>query len=510
MDLRALIGQKLVIGFDGTEIPDELRELVRHYRIGNVILFRRNTDTAAQTRRLCAEIRELILKETGYPPFIMIDEEGGMVTRMPRDIAPMPGNMAVAATGDPENAYTAARITARRLRRLGVNFNLAPVLDINSNPANPVIGVRSFGDTAERVITYASQAIRGYGEERFLCCGKHFPGHGDTATDSHLGLPRVGKTAEELRKTELKPFAAAVREGIPAIMTAHILYPEIEPEALPATMSRRIMTGLLREELGFEGLILSDCLTMNAIREHYGVGRGAAAAAAAGVDLRFVSHDPQLQAEAAETMLRAAESGAIGAAELQASAERILRYKAEYADIPAENSAPDCAADRSAAETIARRAATLVSGTPFRADSDTFFCGCRDYRLTQAMNDPGNAPSSPGYLAGIFGGGFRTVGDDPDPEEIRETVRAAQPYGKTVMLMLNAYLRPGQTALLRALAETGKPVIAAAMRAPYDLADLPENVIKLALYDLSDASLCALADILRGAPCSGSLPVTVR
>ena len=274
MDLRALIGQKLVIGFDGTEIPDELRELVRHYRIGNVILFRRNTDTAAQTRRLCAEIRELILKETGYPPFIMIDEEGGMVTRMPRDIAPMPGNMAVAATGDPENAYTAARITARRLRRLGVNFNLAPVLDINSNPANPVIGVRSFGDTAERVITYASQAIRGYGEERFLCCGKHFPGHGDTATDSHLGLPRVGKTAEELRKTELKPFAAAVREGIPAIMTAHILYPEIEPEALPATMSRRIMTGLLREELGFEGLILSDCLTMNAIREHYGVGRG--------------------------------------------------------------------------------------------------------------------------------------------------------------------------------------------------------------------------------------------
>lgn len=246
MDLRTKVGQRLVVGFLGKTIPDSLRELVAKYKIGNVILFRENTDTEEQTRRLCSELQELILAETGIPAFITVDQEGGMVSRIPAGTVNVPGNMAIAATGEPKNAKVAAQITARQLRAMGMNFDLAPVLDVNGNAQNPVISVRSWGDDADQVCRYATEAVQGYNEAGLLSCGKHFPGHGDTNVDSHLGLPVINKSLDELRQMELKPFAAAIRAGIPAIMSSHILFPKIEPDNVPATMSRRIMTGLLR------------------------------------------------------------------------------------------------------------------------------------------------------------------------------------------------------------------------------------------------------------------------
>ena len=174
-----------------------------------------------------------------------------MVTRLPRDAVNVPGNMAVAATGRAQDAYDAAAVTARQLRGLGVNFNLAPVLDVNSNSKNPVIGVRSFGDSAARAAELGALAVKGCGDNGVLCCGKHFPGHGDTVVDSHLGLPCIDKSLGELRTEELVPFRAAIAAGIPAIMSSHILFPQIEPAGVPATMSRRIMHDILRGELGF-------------------------------------------------------------------------------------------------------------------------------------------------------------------------------------------------------------------------------------------------------------------
>ena len=198
-----------------------------------------------------------------------------MVTRLAPDAVNVPGNMAIAATGRIGDAYTAASITARQLRGVGVNFNLAPVLDVNSNRRNPVIGVRSFGDDAARVAALAREAVRGYADAGVLCCGKHFPGHGDTAVDSHLGLPCIDKPLAELEETELLPFRAAIESGIPAIMSSHILFPQIEKENVPATMSATIMRGILRGRLGFNGLTLSDCMVMDAIRKHYGTADGA-------------------------------------------------------------------------------------------------------------------------------------------------------------------------------------------------------------------------------------------
>ena len=289
MDRREQIGQRLVTGFPGTELTEDFRRMVREYKISNVILFRENITDCAQLKQLCGEIQALVRRETGHGAFITADQEGGLVTRLPGDAVNVPGAMAIAATGDPENAYRAGLLTGRELRALGVNFDLAPSVDVNSNPENPVIGARSYGDTPQEVSRYANRMIRGLLDGGVLCSAKHFPGHGDTDTDSHLALPCVDKSMEELERTELLPFREAVRAGVPAVMTTHILFPQLEPEHLPATMSRRIMTGLLREQMGFDGLIVSDCMEMRAIKDHFGTVNGVVAAMAAGVDLVFIS-----------------------------------------------------------------------------------------------------------------------------------------------------------------------------------------------------------------------------
>ena len=281
-ELKKMTGQHFVVGFPGTELDEEFIRLVKKYKIGNVILFRHNVESKEQLRALCGEIQELIQQETGHPAFIMIDQEGGVVTRLSEDFCNVPEEMALAATGDPENMKICAQITARQLLACGVNFNLAPVLDINNNAANPVIGVRSYGDSPRAVVGGTLAAIEGYRQENLLSCGKHFPGHGDTATDSHLGLPVINKTVEELEAFELIPFKAAIRVKIPAIMTSHILFPLIEKDKIPCTMSRTIITDLLKGKLGFEGLVMSDCMEMNAIKTYYGSVEGVLGALRAG------------------------------------------------------------------------------------------------------------------------------------------------------------------------------------------------------------------------------------
>ena len=332
MDLREQIGQRLVTGFPGTELTEDFRRMVREYKISNVILFRENITDCAQLKQLCGEIQALVRRETGHGAFITADQEGGLVTRLPGDAVNVPGAMAIAATGDPENAYRAGLLTGRELRALGVNFDLAPSVDVNSNPENPVIGARSYGDTPQEVSRYANRMIRGLLDGGVLCSAKHFPGHGDTDTDSHLALPCVDKSMEELERTELLPFREAVRAGVPAVMTTHILFPQLEPEHLPATMSRRIMTGVLREQMGFDGLIVSDCMEMRAIKDHFGTVNGVVAAMAAGVDLVFISHDTLLSGQAARAAEQAVAEGRLSAAEMQASVQRILALKEKWVD----------------------------------------------------------------------------------------------------------------------------------------------------------------------------------
>lgn len=506
MEIREMLGQKLVFGFHGTQLTEEFKALIRRYKIGNVILFLRNVESASQLRQLCSEIQTLIREETGYPAFIIIDQEGGMVSRLSEDAVDVPGAMALAATGDPENARLASKITIRQLRGLGANFNMAPVLDVNSNPANPVIGVRSFGDDPEQVAAFGCASIAPYENSGVLCCVKHFPGHGDTAVDSHLGLPRVDKTEEELEQLELIPFRRAIAAGAPAVMMSHVLFPNIADDQLPCTMSRRMVTDLLRNKLGFRGLILTDCMEMLAIQNHYGTPQGVVAAIRAGVDLAEISSRMDLEEASAKVVNEAAARGELNLQEIQESVERILKFKQQLF------TAPDAALcnlqrDRQAAWNMSRQAVSQVGGNPFLADEKTFFCGCADYRVSGAANEEGRKATFPEFMAQHFGARCLVTSKDPTEEEIQEVVRQAAGAEKIVLGTCNGHLFAGQQQLAAALSRLQKPMAVVALRNPYDLSGLPETVWKLCSYDYDAPALAGVAEVLSGGAATGVCPV---
>lgn len=424
MDVKTAAGQHIMAGLPGTEIDPAFAALVRECKVGNVILFRRNVKNAAQLARLCASLRELIVSETGMEPFIAIDQEGGVVSRFSPDMATTPGAMALAAAGG-DAPYRAARLTAAQLRAAGVNFDLAPVLDVNSNPLNPVIGVRSFGDLPEKAAERAMGFMRGLLDGGVMACGKHFPGHGDTDTDSHIGLPRVDKSREQLEECELLPFRRAIEAGIPAIMSSHVLFPALEPEKLPATMSRRILTGLLREELGFGGVIISDCMEMDAVAKFYGTVNGAAAALKAGADIVCISHTAALARETAERLWQRYEAAeGDERRELERSGERIAEAKRRFTAVPKAET--QIFKLRAQARDMLEESFVLMNGPIPPLGDSPFFTGCANSRASQASSAANGVPALPTVMARRFGGGCAVCSDDPDSEEIAAIARKAR------------------------------------------------------------------------------------
>lgn len=491
-DLRWLTGQKMLVGFSGTEPTEELRGLIRREKVGNIILFRENIVSAPQLRALCDALRELILEETGLPPLIAIDQEGGAVSRLPADCAVTPSAMALAASGRVENALLAGRIIGRELTALGVNMNLAPVMDVNSNPDNPVIGARSFGDDPATVSAFGVRMIRGLRESGVLSCAKHFPGHGDTAVDSHLGLPVVTKTLPELEACELPPFRAAVEAGVDAVMTAHILFPALEAARVPATMSRRIVTGLLRERLGFSGLIVSDCLMMDAIAREYGVVEGGVAACEAGVDVLCVSHSVALAGEVCRA-LRERVAGDV----LAASAERMIEAKRRLPP-PGDLSVVGCEAHRAAVNRLREEGVTQIGAPIPPLGERPFFVGCRLYQASRVSDPEQGALSFPEALRARLGGTALVTSADPDEAEIARAVAQAKDANLIVLGTYQGHVRRGQLALARALAALMRPMVCVALRDPVDLAGLSAGVSGLAVYEYSAESLALVARVLRG------------
>ncbi len=329
-DLRRRIGQLLVFGFEGTTVPDHVAHLIRTHYLGNIILFTRNVASAAQLTALSGELQQLA-QDGGQPLPLTIaaDQENGIVRRMPEEIAGLPGNMALGATNQPENARRAGALTARVLSSLGVNFNLAPVLDVNNNPDNPVIGVRAFSDLPGTVAEFGTAIIEGMQDEGVIACGKHFPGHGDTNVDSHLDLPTIPHERARLDAIELVPFSAAIHAGVDVLMTAHVVFPAVEPNGIPATLSPRVLTDLLRGELGFTGVITTDCLEMNAISETVGTPQGAVQALRAGADLVMVSHRLDRQLATIEVIVRAVTSGQLSEDRINDAFQRVIALKAK-------------------------------------------------------------------------------------------------------------------------------------------------------------------------------------
>ncbi len=326
-DLRAWAGAVLCAGFDGEQAGKHAEDLIERLRVQNVILFRRNISSFAQVRALTEQL-QAFAQECGHdlPLLICADQENGIVRRFSDDVPGLPGNMAIGAVGDADTAQAAGLITGRLLRAAGIHMDLAPVLDVNNNPDNPVIGVRSFGEDPAAVAALGVAFARGLAQGGAIACGKHFPGHGDTVADSHLALPLVAHGLERLRAVELVPFQAAIAAGVEAVMTAHVVFPAAGGTD-PATLSEAVLTGLLRTQLAFSGVIMTDCLEMRAISDTVGVGRGAVLALCAGADLVLVSHSLDKQEEALAAIVAAAESGELPPERLREAAQRVRALK---------------------------------------------------------------------------------------------------------------------------------------------------------------------------------------
>jgi beta-N-acetylhexosaminidase len=324
-ELATEAARMFAVGFDGVSMPRALPQLLAR-GVSSVILFARNIETPLQVAQLCGELKS----RSSKPLLTCIDQEGGRVRRLRDGFTHVPSMRVLGQTGDAELAYAVGRLLATELRAVNIDLNFAPALDVDTNPDNPVIGDRSFGATPELVSKMGTALIRGLQENGVAACGKHFPGHGDTSQDSHHDLPRLPHPIERLEQTELPPFRAAVDAGVAMIMTAHVVFEPIDPE-YPATMSRRVLHGILRDEMKFDGVIVSDDLEMKAISANFDIAEVVTRGANAGVDLFAICHDADLQNRAIDALIQAVERGDVPRQRIIEANRRLDALTARYA-----------------------------------------------------------------------------------------------------------------------------------------------------------------------------------
>ncbi|MGY0694691.1 beta-N-acetylhexosaminidase [Virgibacillus sp. FSP13] len=328
ISLNEKIGQMIFSGVNGTEMTAESKKIIEKYHVGGIILFGNNIESKNQTVRLLNDMK-VANADNPYPLLLGVDEEGGSVTRMPDQVKSLPTSRSIGELNDPDLSFNVGTILGEQMQALGFNLDFAPVLDVDSNPNNPVIGDRSFGNNPEIVTRLGIQTMKGIQSEGVISVMKHFPGHGDTGKDSHLELPKVDKSYEELSQLELVPFKKAISDGADVNMIAHILLPKIDAN-YPASMSKEVITGILREDYGFDGVVITDDLTMDAITNHYNIADAAVQTVKAGGDLLLVAHDPDLIGPVFDKLKAAVEDGEISEDRIDKSVERITRLKEKY------------------------------------------------------------------------------------------------------------------------------------------------------------------------------------
>lgn len=337
MSLDEKIGQMIFSGMTGTQLTEETTTLVKEYQVGGIILFEHNINSLEQTTTLLNDLKREN-SQNRLPIFIGVDQEGGRVERLPDKIKKLPTNRAIGRQDNEELSYQVGELLGEQLQAFGFNLNFAPVLDIHSNPKNPVIGDRSFGSRPETVRKLGVQTMKGMQAKQVVPVIKHFPGHGDTSVDSHFELPEVNKEITELAALELLPFKKAIEEGADMVMTAHILLPQIDA-TVPASMSNKIINGLLREQLDFDGVVITDDMTMQAITDHYDLEKAAVQSVQAGTDMILIAHHNDEFVAVIEALKEAVEKGDIPEERIDESLTRIIRLKEKYQleDVPVES-----------------------------------------------------------------------------------------------------------------------------------------------------------------------------
>lgn len=338
MSMDEKIGQLIIVGLDGTEMNGFAQKMIQDYKVGGFILFKDNIKNAQQTLALLNDLKQTNAGNNAIPLWLSVDQEGGRVSRLSSEFTKFPAAKDVAAADSLSYTNGIGKALGTALKALGFNLDFAPVLDINSNPKNPVIGDRSYGSTPDKVTAHGLETINGITAEGVAAVVKHFPGHGDTSVDSHYDLPLVHKTLEELEKFELIPFKEAIEQDVDAIMVAHLLMKNLDANH-PASISEAIINDLLREKLGYDGVVITDDMTMAGLLNGNKIGEASVAAVKAGTDIILVSHEEKLRIEAIEALRQAVQSGAIPEERLNKSVYRVLSLKQKYklSDDPTPN-----------------------------------------------------------------------------------------------------------------------------------------------------------------------------
>jgi beta-N-acetylhexosaminidase len=517
VDPRAVTAtrDRLLVSFDGLTLSPAGAEAIAR-RAAGVTLYRHlNVRSAGQVRAL-TDMLQAAAARLGLPPLVVgADHETGQLHALGDDATPFAGAMALGATDDADLAERVGRAIGTELRAMGINLVYAPVCDLATNPRNPVVGIRAFGDEPEAVGRLAAATVRGLQSAGVAATVKHLPGHGEPGGDSHLGLPVIERSAAELRARELVPFRSAIAGGARVAMAGHLAVPALTGRRnLPATLAREVVHDLLRDELGFDGLAVSDALDMGGVRGDDGAP-DVGGALRAGIDLLLCGPDPDAQARVEAGLARASDS--LDRAEADASARRLAGLRAwlaGFADV--ELDVVGGRQHRALADELAARSITRIRDRagliPARLTADA--------RILVIEPQPGNLTPAdttallpPGGLAAAIGERHRTVestvvGDAVPDTQIASIVDRARLADLTILGTVDAPGRPSIVALARALAADGRPVVAVALRGPWDADAYPEIGTVVACFGIQPPTLAALARALTGdGPISGRLPV---
>jgi beta-N-acetylhexosaminidase len=510
-DLRRLAGSVIVTGVPAAGVDVETCDALRALGPAGIVLFDRNVSTLEATCALVDRVRDAIGGDA--PALVCVDQEGGRVARLGFREFGIPAMMALGASDDVELAERCGAALAADVRRIGANVDFAPVLDLALEPHSTVIGTRSLGDDPERVGRLGSALVRGLQRGGVAAVAKHFPGHGATARDSHRDLPTIDASPDLLRARELRPFARAIEAGVRAVMTAHLVVTELD-DARPATLSARILTQLLREELRFDGVCFTDCLQMAAIADGIGTVAGGAAALAAGADALLVSHDRAVALALRDEIVRAVTAGEIPFARLEEAAWRSHSLRATLARESDASSRSISSDDDDASLAIARAAIALVRGNPV-LDPE------RPVTVVSFEGDASDGVASgrserPSLSAALRRRRYRSevmrVPYEPDADALGLLVDVLRAQGDRALVIVarRAHLYERQRSAIEALVGLARHAVVVSALEPFDVPVLESASTLLCTFGDGEASIDALADVLCGERhASGSFPVSI-
>lgn len=496
-ELRDLVGERLMIGLSGATLTDDDIAVFRDTRAAGLILYRRNFEGGEALLAMLGRLESAL----GRRLLVSTDHEGGRIVMLGRDTTIFPDNLAVASAGDPAFAYRQGVVEGRELRRLGVDFNLGPCLDVLTERYSPNIGIRSYGKDPAVVTQYGVARIRGMHAAGLSACAKHFPGKGHSPLDAHLKLPTIDSTWDDMHRLHLPPFFEAIAAGVEAVMTSHPVYPQLDPSGVPATFSRLLVEEYLRGEVGYRGVIVSDDLEMGAVTETGAVGEAAVRAAHAGHDLLLVCHTAAAQRAAAAALVEAYETGALPTRDLELAVARV-RALAARRTARAEGGPPHAERDASTiASAVATRAVTeLRPGAPgfTRAlNGRVVAIFPRFSALAPRITIEPEIADERSYLTTTFAAaGVKVepviVGIEPSATEIATAAERAAASDATVLFLFDAHLYASNRALLEAVEARAGALAVVLMRDPYDAVLLGPRTLGITAYGFRKCQLDAV------------------